>query len=154
MVMPGPEERDWLRAKYPESWPSYEPIWERLDERWRASGPGVEWYTHGTTPIGFCHLCQLVLCGGTPACNTARTTSVDGRPRIFCSEPCEWIFQREAARYSSHRDVVTRILEGVAPGNVIELVESYFGLSPRVRGRDLRRGHYPWLAHAERTDER
>ncbi len=29
-VMPGPEERLWLRQKYPRSWPSVEPVWERI----------------------------------------------------------------------------------------------------------------------------
>ena len=145
MPMPGPEERAWLGEKYPQSWPSFEPVWDQLAERWRASGPGVEWHSHGNTPIGFCHLCQLVLCGGTPQHNTARTALIDGQPRIFCSEPCEWIFRKEPGRYEGHKDVVARILAGEAPGNLIELVEDYFGLDAKTRGKDLMRGDYPWL---------
>ena len=35
-------ERRWLKAKYPASWDQYEPIWERVAERWRDADPGVD----------------------------------------------------------------------------------------------------------------
>jgi toluene monooxygenase system protein A len=146
LPMPSPEERAWLRAKYPTTWPMFGPIWERLDERWRTSGPDMEWYTHGTTPVTFCDLCELVLCGGTTEGNTARTLEHAGRKLIFCSDPCEWIFRREPERYEDHRDVVKRILAGEAPANLLELCRTYFGLHQSSWGKDLRRGHYPWLA--------
>src|SRR6185503_9211898 len=93
VALPGPAERAWLAARYPRSWSMYEPIWDRITERWRAAGPGVEWYTHGVTPVTFCSLCQLVLCGGTPAHNTARSIDHGGRRTWFCSAPCQWIFE-------------------------------------------------------------
>jgi toluene monooxygenase system protein A len=145
MVCPGPAERAWLAEKYPESWPALDPVWAQVTARWQTSGPGVEWYTHGTTPVGFCDLCQLVLCGGTPAKNTAETTVVDGKPRIFCSAPCRWIFEREPERYRDHEDVVKRILAGKAPGNLLELCRAYFGLSQDLWGKDAEGGDYPWL---------
>jgi toluene monooxygenase system protein A len=148
LVMPGPEERAWLRAQYPRSWESLDPIWERIAERWRESGPGVEWYTHGATPVAFCDLCQLVLCGGTPSANTARTLEHGGKRYIFCSEPCRWIFEREPERYRNHKDVVKRILAGEAPANLLELVRCYFGLEQKTWGHDVRRGEYAWLRPA------
>ena len=147
-TLPGPQERAWLAERYPASWSQYEPVWARIAERCREAGPGVEWNTHGATPVGFCSLCQLVLCGGTPAANTARTVVHNGRKRIFCSEPCQWIFQREPERYEAHKDVVQRILEGEAPANLLELVRKYFGLTPDMWGKDVRRGDYPWLERA------
>ncbi len=143
--LPGPQERAWLARKYPESWPAFEPIWEQVSARWRQSGPGVEWHTHGATPVGFCSMCQLVLCGGTPQHNSARTLIHDGRKRIFCSEPCEWIFRSETERYAGHKDVAQRIVAGEAPGNLTQLLTGYFGLSKDSWGKDLQRGHYPWL---------
>ena len=143
--LPGPDERAWLREKYPQTWDAIDPIWERITERWRESGPGVEWYTHGLTPVGFCNLCQLVLCGGTPEKNTAQTVAHAGGNFIFCSEPCRWIFEREPSRYASHRDVVKRILAGEAPANLVELVQRYFGLTRDDWGKDLERGAYSWL---------
>jgi toluene monooxygenase system protein A len=98
------------------------------------------------TPVTFCDLCQLVLCGGTPLHNTAQTLAYEGRSYVFCSEPCRWIFQREPERYAGHKDVVKRILAGEAPANLLELVRSYFGLTPDTWGKDVAGGAYPWLA--------
>lgn len=144
-ALPGPEERRWLREKYPRSWPSLDPIWEQITDRWRVSGPGVEWYSHGATPVTFCDLCQLVLCGGTPLRNTAQTLQREGRKYVFCSEPCRWIFEQEPERYAQHKDVVKRILAGEAPANLIELVRRYFGLPQDLWGKDVTSGRYPWL---------
>src|SRR5262249_1680701 len=145
-ALPGPDERAWLRAKYPRSFPHFDPVWDQITERWRAIGPGVEWFTHGATPVGFCDLCQLVLSGGTPHDNSARVVEHAGRKYIFCSAPCAWIFSREPQRYADHQDVVKRILAGEAPANVLELVRSYFDLASDVRGKDMMGGRYPWLA--------
>lgn len=148
-ALPGPEERMWLADHYPDTWPMLDPIWQRISERWARSGPGVEWYTHGATPVAFCNLCQLVLCGGTPADNSARTTTRDGRRYVFCSEPCERLFEREPERYAGHKDVVARILGGEAPGNLIELL-GYFGLHREMWGKDVTGGSYPWLPRPPR----
>ena len=145
LVVPGPDERAWLQEKYPSSWPQLDPIWTQISERWRRSGPGVEWYTHGATPVGFCNLCQLVLCGGSPQQNGARMITYEGKKRIFCSEPCEWIFRSEPERYAPHADIVERITAGQAPANVIELMTHYFGLNKESWGRDAREGRYPWM---------
>ena len=144
-ALPGPEERAWLRAKYPRTWDQIDPVWQRVTERCRKAGPGVEWYTHGMTPVAFCNLCQLVLSGGTPENNSANTLLHDGQKYIFCSEPCRWIFQREPERYAGHKDVVKRILAGEAPANLLELLR-HFGLSEDVWGKDLFRGDYAWMS--------
>lgn len=154
-AMPGPEERAWLAQKYPKTWPQMDPVWERVTERWRESGPGVEWHTHGATPVTFCSTCQLVLCGGTPAHNTARAHTHEGRKYVFCSEPCEWIFKQEPRRYAAHKDVVMRILTGEAPANLLELLRNSFGLTQDMWGKDVLRGNYRWLeAPIERTKEK
>ncbi|HKO93339.1 MAG TPA: YHS domain-containing protein [Polyangiaceae bacterium] len=144
-VLPGPRELEWLRGKYPESFGEFEPIWHRVAERQRQAGPGVEWFTHGTTPVTFCDLCQLVLCGGRPQHNSARTLLLNGRRYIFCSEPCAWIFETEPERYAAHKSVVGRILAGEAPANLLELLRSYFGLDASMWGKDAARGAYGWL---------
>jgi toluene monooxygenase system protein A len=143
-TLPGPAERAWLREKYPRTWDLIDPVWEQITERWRRSGPGVEWYSHGATPVTFCDLCQLVLCGGTPLQNTAQTLTFEGRKYIFCSEPCRWIFGREPERYAGHKDVVKRILAGEAPANLLELLR-HFQLTQDMWGKDVMGGRYPWL---------
>jgi len=145
LTLPSPEERAWLALHYPASWPMLDPVWARVTDRLRTGGPELEWYTHGTTPITFCRLCQLPLCGGTPLHNTARIEVRGGAKYAFCSEPCAAIFKGEPERYAAHKDVVMRILAGEAPANVLELVRLYFGLDQDHWGKDTARGRYPWL---------
>jgi toluene monooxygenase system protein A len=151
-VLPGPEERRWLRAKYPRHWDALDAIWDRISTRWEESDPDTEWGVHGATPVGFCGLCQLVLCNGSPGRNSARVVSHDGRKHILCSEPCAWIFEREVARYADHQDIVQRILAGAAPANVLELTRKYFGLTRETWGRDAFGGRYPWLRRTKHLD--
>jgi toluene monooxygenase system protein A len=150
LVVPGPEERAWLRSKYPASWPSLEPVWEQITARWRQADPGNDFAVHGAAIVGFCELCQLVLCGGTPARNSAVVAEHGGRRRIFCSEPCRWIFESEPERYAGHAGLVQRVLEGKAPANILALLRQTFGLTYDSWGKDAFGGEYPWLARAPR----
>ena len=102
-VVPGPEERRWLADKYPETWPLLSPVWQNISERWRAAGPGLEWFTHGTTPVSFCNLCQLVLCGGTPSHNSAVFVQHAERRYVFCGEPCRELLRPSRAFASAPR---------------------------------------------------
>jgi toluene monooxygenase system protein A len=154
LVMPGPAERRWLKQKYPASWDALDPVWETLAKRWAACDPGVDWGVHGSAIIGFCNLCQLVLCGGTPAANTAVTLSHAGRRHIFCSAPCRWIFEQEPGRYAAHDDLVKRVLAGQAPANLAQMLTGYFGLRPETWGRDAWRGDYEWLEREPRSGVR
>jgi toluene monooxygenase system protein A len=145
LVVPSPAERTWLRQKYPRSWDELDPVWARVSERWRNADPGNDFAVHGTAIVGFCELCQIVLCGGTPRRNSAIVAERDGQKHIFCSEPCRWIFEREPGRYGAHKDVVKRVLAGEAPANLVALLQQYFGLHYESWGKDAFQGRYPWL---------
>ncbi|HEY2509674.1 MAG TPA: hypothetical protein VGI39_02340 [Polyangiaceae bacterium] len=145
-VVPGPMERAWLRRKYPRTWPEFEPVWNQISRRWAESDPGNDFAVHGAAIVGFCDLCQLVLCGGSPRANAATTLVHAGRKHIFCSEPCRWIFEQEPDRYAAHDDVVKRALAGRAPANLVAMLRRYFGLDHDTWGRDAFQGVYPWLA--------
>lgn len=145
-VLPGPHERAWLREKYPASWPAFEPVWQRIEQRWATSDPGLDFAVHGAAIVGFCNLCQLVLCHGTPARNAANTLVHEGQKYIFCSEPCRRIFLAEPERYSQHKDLVKRVLAGEAPGNLMGMLVDYFGLDFDSWGKDAKHGEYTWLA--------
>ena len=149
-MVPGPDERAWLAQKYPASWPAYDRVWQNVTARWSEADLGNDFAVHGTSIIGFCDLCQLVLCQGTPSQNTARTLERDGRKHIFCSEPCEHIFSQQPERYAAHKDVVKRVLAGEAPANLIALVQRYFGLRYETWGKDASQGDYPWLTRPTR----
>ena len=99
-------------------------------------------------------MCQLVLCGGTPERNTASVLEREGRKYVFCSDPCRWIFQREPERYAAHKGVVTRVLVGEMPGNLIALLRRSFGLDFASWGKDAFRGEYPWLCRQSDGDGR
>jgi YHS domain-containing protein len=147
-VVPSPDERAWLREKYPASWGAFEPVWRQITDRWRASDRGNDFAVHGTAIVSFCDLCQLVLCGGTPAHNTAEVVERGGRKYIFCSAPCRWIFEREPERYAAHKGVVARVLAGEMPANLIALLRRSFGLDHASWGKDAFQGDYPWLDRA------
>jgi len=144
-VVPSPEERAWLARKYPKTWHLIDPVWERIADRWRSSGPGVEAYSMGTTPFALCDLCQMTLSGGVPIDNTAQVIEYDKRKYIFCSEPCFRIFSREPERYAEHRSIPNRMLAGDAPANQLALIREYFELGENVWGKDIFSGAYPWL---------
>jgi toluene monooxygenase system protein A len=145
LVVPGPEERAWLREKYPDSWPALDSVWQQVTARWQQADPGNELAVHGTAIVSFCDLCQLVLCEGTPARNSARVRARNGKKYIFCSEPCQVIFEREPERYAEHRDVVKRVLAGEAPGNLVALLRRYFELDFDTWGKDVHGGRYPFI---------
>jgi toluene monooxygenase system protein A len=145
LVVPGPDERAWLQEQYPESWDELDPVWERVTERWRQTTPKNDFGVHGTSIIGFCDLCQLVLCHGGPGRNAAQVVERDGAKFIFCSEPCRWIFECEPERYAAHKGVVKRVLTGEAPANLVAMLRQYFGLTFGDWGKDAHGGVYPWL---------
>jgi toluene monooxygenase system protein A len=149
-VLPGPDERAWLWQKYPRSWAQIDPIWERITSRWASADPGNDFAVHGTAIVSFCHLCQLVLSGGSPAHNSAVVIEHQGQRRIFCSEPCRWIFEQQPGRYADHKDVVARVLAGQAPANLVALVQRYFGLDYHSWGKDAFGGVYPFVTRPER----
>jgi toluene monooxygenase system protein A len=149
-VVPGPEERAWLRDKYPASWDDFDRVWERITARWRASDAGNDFAVHGSAIVSFCDLCQLVLSNGTPRANSAEVVDHAGQRYVFCSRPCRWIFEQEPERYAGHKDIVKRVLAGEAPANLVGLVQRYFGLDYQTWGKDAFAGAYPWLERVPR----
>jgi toluene monooxygenase system protein A len=151
MVAPGPEERLWLSEHYPKYWPHFEPIWERIGERWSEADVGNDFAVHGTSIVGFCNLCQMVLSGGNPLKNSVCSHQHNGEEYIFCSEPCRWIFTQELERYAAHKDVVKRVIAGIAPGNLAAMLKQYFGLDYSMWGKDAFCGDYPWIKRKEKN---
>ena len=67
LVVPSPQDRTWLRRKYPQQWHHFEPVWAQIDSRWREADPGNDWGVHGTVMVGLCNLCQLVCAAVRPS---------------------------------------------------------------------------------------
>lgn len=141
-AMPSPDDKKWLREKYPDTWERYyEPIWDHIAAAWRDKGE------HATLPYtlpSLCNLCQLPTAFIRPGKNTACTLDYNGRKYIFCSEPCRWIFQQEPIKFASHKNVIDRVFAGEAPTDLQGAIK-WFEITPDVMGRDLYQGEYPWL---------
>ncbi len=144
-ILPSPEDRKWLKNKYPKYWDHFDSVWNQVDKNWEKADPGNDWAVHGTAIVSFCSLCQIVLCGGTPKKNTANTLDYEGRKYIFCSEPCRWIFEKEPEKYAPHKNLVDRVLAGEAPANLLQMLTQYFNLEKNVWGKDIYGGQYPWI---------
>jgi toluene monooxygenase system protein A len=152
LVVPSPDDRRWLRDKYPKHWNEIDAVWERIGSHWKHNGAGGEneMSVHSSALPAFCDLCQFPLCGGTPRHNTANVLELNGATYIFCSEPCRWIFQREPERYATHKDLVKRVLAGEAPADLATLRTEYFRLTPGTWGKDVYSGKYDWLLNEPR----
>ena len=141
VAMPNADERRWLSEKYPDWNKIYGPIWDTLERRWQQEGEGS---TLAYTLPALCNLCQLPTLFVRPGKNTACTREISGRKYVFCSEPCRWIFEKELSRFAGHPSVVDRIVAGVTPGNLPDLLK-WMGLqAPNETGKDLRRGLDQW----------
>jgi toluene monooxygenase system protein A len=145
LVLPSPDDLAWLASKYPR-FQGLEKNWQLITNAWKISDPHVDFAVHGTSIIGFCDTCQIILSGGSPSENKAQVAVINGQKYIFCSEPCRFIFESEPSKYMDHKNVVKRVLAGEAPGNLMEIITQYFGLNFHTRGKDLQGGIYPWIS--------
>ena len=96
-VVPGPARARWLREKYPASWADFDPIWERITERWREADPGNDFAVHGTAIVGVLRSVPARAVERHAAHTTPPTVWITtGERYIFCSRPCRWIFEQRA----------------------------------------------------------
>ena len=145
-VVPGPDERAWLRDKYPR-------VLGRDRSGLGAASPsagarpirGNDFAVHGTAIVGFCDLCQLVLCGGTPERQQRRDRGARRAQVHLLLGALPLDLRARARALRRHKGVVTRVLAGEMPGNLIALVRRSFGLDHDTWGKDAFRGEYPWL---------
>jgi len=88
-----------------------------------------------------CNMCQITVC--SPAVGAPpRQVIHDGRVYTFCSEPCQWIFEQNPARYAGHLSIIDRFLAGhIQPSDIAGLL-AYMGLSPAEQGTDAM--NYSW----------
>jgi len=74
--------------------------------------------------------------------DTPRQVMHGGRVYTFCSEPCQWIFEQNPARYAGHLSIIDRFLAGhIQPPDMAGL-RAYMGLCPAEQGTDAM--NYSW----------
>ena len=134
------------------SWPDFDPIWERITDRWRAADPGNDFAVHGTAIVVVLRSLPARAVGRHAARQHRQRSGSRRAPLHLLLEPCRWIFEQEPERYAGHKDVVKRVLAGEAPANLVALVQRYFGLDYDTWGKDAFGGDYPWLARPARSE--
>lgn len=145
----GPAEREWLEEKYPGWNDTFGKYWDVIGQNVRDGHP------ERTGPETFpmvCNMCQIPLCNpagfmaGKLPTPEPLTYIHNGRPYQFCSEPCQWIFQQNPARFQGHLSLLDRFLGGVIQPPTIEGALAYMGLSPEEMGQDAT--NFAWARDA------
>ena len=117
----GPEERAWLEEKYPGWGATFGQYWDVVTENLEA---GLEEKTHAVGMSACCNMCQYPISnkGGTEWKAKPYQLVHEGRPFIFCSKPCKWIFETEPERYADFSTISERLYNGDiverAPGDM------------------------------------
>jgi toluene monooxygenase system protein A len=65
-----------------------------------------------------------------------------GRRYVFCSEPCQWIFEQNPSRFAGHLNLIDRFLAGQIQPMDLGGALGYMGLSPAECGTDAT--NYAW----------
>jgi hypothetical protein len=132
-----PEERDWLREKYPEWEGQFGPIWDVIVDNIR--GGRMERTLPETLPW-LCNLCHLPIgTAGSPRNEKFPVRSYplthNGYTYHFCSRPCRQIWWED--RDTQHNPtVIERLLGGEIQPPTVEGILAWMGLTPDVMGDD------------------
>jgi toluene monooxygenase system protein A len=150
-----PEERDWLREKYPYWEKQFGPIWDVIIGNINDGRMGL---TVPRTLPWLCNLCHLPV--GTAASPRNTTYPVrsyplrhNGYTYHFCSRPCRQIWWED--RDTLHNPtVVERLLGGEIDPPTLEGVLTWMGLTPEVMGEDAYGYQWagPYASHREVAD--
>jgi toluene monooxygenase system protein A len=128
-----PEEREWLRSKYPDYDRHWGRLWDMFVENIRN---GREDMTLPSTLPVTCNLCHLPICVWKDEPDTLRTVKRGEKVYRFCSDPCQWIFEQEPERYEGHLSIVDRFVAGLIQPPTWDGVLAYMGITPEVAGKD------------------
>jgi toluene monooxygenase system protein A len=134
-----PEERDWLEEKYPGWNDTFGRYWDVVARNVRAGQ--IEKTLPETLPM-ICNLCQIPVvapagfAAGRLDSPLPRILDRDGRRYVFCSEPCQWIFEQNPSRFAGHLNLVDRYLAGRIQPMDFDGTVAYMDLSPAERGVD------------------
>lgn len=142
------EERRWLNEKYPSWEDSWGYLWDVIIEN--AKNGDIPQTLPLTLPA-LCNICQLPLGSAFDRHHLQPYTATHGeRLYHFCSEPCQWIFSLDPARYAEHQNVVDRFIAGqIQPPN-LEGGLQWMGITPDVMGDDCYK--YRWAQDYVQAD--
>jgi hypothetical protein len=95
-------EIEWFEKKCPGWHNSYGKFWESYHQMTDPDAGMLITKELGGLPA-FCQVCQLPLIFPRPDVSTGRIVEKNGNVLSFCSEPCEWIYDRDPLHYSGFK---------------------------------------------------
>jgi phenol hydroxylase P3 protein len=135
-TIPTSEELGWLSASYPETFDRhYRPLWDKAQQQVERGGRLV---TRGLPML--CQVCQFPLMfpePGDPSRLAVRTSRFKDERYNFCSDGCQWIFDREPQKYVQAWLPAHQIYLGNCGGPTIPDVLAWYGFEPDDGGEYL-----------------
>jgi phenol/toluene 2-monooxygenase (NADH) P3/A3 len=110
---PTQEDLAWLNDKYPAFAETHAPFWRAV-----AEGANVD---ADTAPM-ICDVCQFPCVFPEPAHAVALPMDFGGRRYWFCSEGCQWIFEREPHKYTRTTEPSALLLADKDPAWVAQFL--------------------------------
>jgi phenol hydroxylase P3 protein len=143
-----PDEADqaWLQESYPETWPVFKAaVWDKAQ---RVQDAGGRYFNPGLPQL--CTVCQIPMGftePGDPMTQCQRQSVYEDERYDFCSDGCQWIFDREPTKYRQSWLPVHQIYQGNCGGPTLPDVAAWYGLQPGDGGEYLGSpDHQNWLA--------
>ena len=143
-TVPDPEEMDWLSEQYPDTFDRlYRPLWEKAK---KIQEDGGRFYFQGLPEL--CQTCQIPMAftePGDPTTICQRSTEYEGEHYNFCSDGCQWIFEREPEKYVQAWLPVHQIYQGNCGGPTVPDVLAWYGIEEGDGGEyNESRDHVNW----------
>lgn len=135
-TIPDAEDQAWLEEAYPATWPIYrDTVWDKAQ---RVMDSGGRYFNPGLPQL--CTVCQIPMGftePGDPMTQCQRQSVYEGERYDFCSDGCQWIFDREPTKYRQSWLPVHQIFQGNCGGPTLPDVAAWYGLQPGDGGEYL-----------------
>ncbi len=127
-TVPSEEHMAWLSENYPNTFDEYfrKPRWDKAK---RIVENGGRFFVQGLPQL--CQVCQIPMVFPEPGdLNTIcqRSTDWNGEHFNFCSDGCQWIFEREPEKYVQAWLPVHQIYQGNCGGPTVPDVLAWYGM--------------------------
>jgi phenol/toluene 2-monooxygenase (NADH) P3/A3 len=132
-TVPTADELNWFSAQYPDTFDRYfRGNWEKAT---RIAAGGGRFFFHGLPQL--CQTCQIPMLftePGDPTTICQRSSDFRGEHYNFCSDGCQWIFDREPEKYIQAWLPVHQIYQGNCGGPSVPEVLAWYGLQDGDNG--------------------
>ncbi|TDO93367.1 YHS domain-containing protein [Enemella evansiae] len=130
---PSAEHSRWLAEAYPDTYEEhYKPRWDKLE---KMAADGNRFFFPGLPQL--CQVCQIPMAfpeHGDPTKICQRSSDYNGEHFNFCSDGCQWIFDREPEKFVQAWLPVHQIFQGNCGGPTVPDVLQWYGIQDGDNG--------------------